>query len=474
MQFNSLVFAVFFAVVLLLHGLPLSWRVRKLNLLWLSYLFYASWNPPFVILLWISTVVDWFLAKWVYRTEAPAKRRWLLLASLAVNLGMLSYFKYGEFLVENTASLLDALGFDWHPAAPSIALPIGISFYTFQTLSYTLDVHARRIKPWDSFLDYALFVTFFPQLVAGPIVRAREFLPQCKQPTRVEPSQFAWGLYCIVIGLFQKIVIADGLLAPSVESVFDVSTPASALDGWSASMGFACQVFCDFAGYSICAIGAARCLGFYLPMNFNYPLASTSFADFWRRWHISLSTWLRDYVYHNLGGNRVSYVRWVFNLLLTWTLIGLWHGAAWRFVLWGVVSGVYIVVERVLRDLTPASSIWSRSPILLCFACVQFVGFSLSLLVFRAPDFERLFALATPMFGGAPAELPPILTASETVIVFSTVAALFTWHWLMRNSSLEQAANRCPWWLRSALLAGMLVAIVRMPGQDHAFIYFQF
>ena len=272
MRFSSLLFLAFFAAVLLIHNLPLPWKVRKLNLLWLSYLFYAAWNPPFVVLLWLSTIIDWYVGKWLSRAEGKQQRRWLLLLSLSVNLGILGYFKYGGFLVENFARFVGALGVDWQPARFDVVLPIGISFYTFQTLSYTLDIFNRRIKPWHSFLDYALFVTFFPQLVAGPIVRARQFLPQCVDAPRVSAAQFGWGLYLFLIGLFEKIVIADGLLAPGVERIFDGTDPPSGLDGWVGAFGFTSQVFCDFSGYSLCAIGVALCLGFRLPTNFPLPV----------------------------------------------------------------------------------------------------------------------------------------------------------------------------------------------------------
>ena len=232
MTFNSLLFLAFFAVVLVVHNLRLPWSLRKFNLLWLSYLFYAAWNPPFVILLWISTLVDWWVGGHLGRAETRWRRRLLLLVSLSVNLGVLSYFKYGSFLAENFATLMHAVGIEWSAPGFDIVLPVGISFYTFQTLSYTLDIYRRRIQPWPRFLDFALFVTFFPQLVAGPIVRAREFLPQCVEAPRVSAQQFGWGLYLLLIGLFEKIVIADGLLASGVERVFDGSAPPSTLDAW--------------------------------------------------------------------------------------------------------------------------------------------------------------------------------------------------------------------------------------------------
>lgn len=222
MLFNSLTFIVFFIIVLGLHYTIRSWRTQKSVLLIASYIFYAAWNPPFVILLWISTLADWYIAKALEEQEAPGKRRVLLTLSLAVNLGLLGFFKYGEFVLDNFIKLVHLAGIDFNPVAPSIILPVGISFYTFQTLSYTLDVYFRKSKRCQSFLDYALYVTFFPQLVAGPIVRATEFLPQCLQPKRATRDQFGWGLYFITLGLFQKVVLADTLLASTADTIFKV------------------------------------------------------------------------------------------------------------------------------------------------------------------------------------------------------------------------------------------------------------
>jgi D-alanyl-lipoteichoic acid acyltransferase DltB (MBOAT superfamily) len=474
MQFNTIAFVAFFAVVLLLHNLPLSWRVRKFNLLWLSYLFYSTWNPPFVVLLWISTVADWRIAKWLHAAEDPRKRRLLLLPSLIINLGMLSYFKYGNFALENFRAALGALGVDWQPALPDILLPMGISFYTFQTLSYTLDIYAKRTRPWHSFLDYALFVSFFPQLVAGPIVRSRQFLPQCEKPPLVTSRQIGWGLALIVIGLFEKSVLADGIIAPIVESVVNGTGQPTALDSWLVILGFTCQIFCDFAGYSICAIGVARCLGFYLPMNFNCPLAATGPADFWRRWHITLSSWLRDYLYYALGGSRVSFWRWVFNIVLTFTLIGFWHAASWNWLLFGVISGISLVVERLLRIVAPASPIWSKRPVLFGFACIQFAFLATSLMIWRPPSLERFAEIVAPAYFGAPAGRAMLLSTTSVLTLGATIVVMFLWQWFMRDSSLDELSHRTPWFIKAAALAFMLIAIVLMPGENRAFIYFQF
>ena len=258
MLFNSLTFIVFFAVVLGLHYTVSSWRVQKSILLIASYIFYAAWNPPFVILLWLSTLVDWYVAKALADEEVQVKRRLLLAVSLAVNLGLLGFFKYGEFLLENFVELASLAGFSYTPAKLDIILPVGISFYTFQTLSYTLDVYFKKAHRCKSFLDFALYVTFFPQLVAGPIVRAKDFLPQCEEPKRATRDQFGWGLYFITLGLFQKVVLADGMLSSATDTVFGFKGDSIYIfDAWLGLLAFSAQIFCDFAGYSTCAIGVA-------------------------------------------------------------------------------------------------------------------------------------------------------------------------------------------------------------------------
>ena len=408
MLFNSLTFIVFFAIVLGLHYTIRSWRTQKSVLLIASYLFYAAWNPPFVILLWISTLVDWYIAKALEEQDAPAKRRVLLTLSLAVNLGLLGFFKYGEFLLENFIGLVHMAGFEFHPVAPSIILPVGISFYTFQTLSYTLDVYFRKSKRCQSFLDYALYVTFFPQLVAGPIVRASEFLPQCLQPKRATRDQFGWGLYFITLGLFQKVVLADGLLASTADTIFKVKGDSIFfLDAWLGVFAFSAQIFCDFAGYSTCAIGVALCLGFVLPDNFRSPYAAIGFSDFWRRWHITLSSWLRDYLYIPLGGNRGGTARTLANLMITMFLGGLWHGASWTFVAWGLLHGFYLVVEHLLRQSFPDVS-WTKTGFgRFCLGILTFVLVSLAWVFFRSSDFSSAWLLLGSLFdfGGSGAQL---------------------------------------------------------------------
>jgi len=473
--FNSLTFVVFFVLVLLLHRLPLAWTTKKFNLLLASYLFYAAWNPPFVILLWISTVVDWYIARGIYgaRDKSRAHRRAWLLISVGANLGFLGFFKYGEFLLQNWQVLMASVGVEYVPPAWDIILPVGISFYTFQTMSYTLDVYLGRSKPLNSFLDFALFVTFFPQLVAGPIVRPGQLVPQFARPVQATRDQMLWGLALMVLGLFMKIVIADSGLAASADAVFGADKPVGFADAWLGTLAFSGQIFCDFAGYSTIAIGSALCLGFALPDNFRMPYAAIGFSDFWRRWHISLSTWLRDYLYIPLGGNRGSEARTYVNLMLTMLLGGLWHGASWTFVVWGGLHGFYLAAERWIRSRTgvqgdPAGA-WNR----FALALTTYFLVNITWVFFRAETFEGAAAVISGMFGLA-VEPVAVLPTMFMIKVGVIVTGIVTIQWLMRNRTLEDVVASAPWWLTGLVVAAMLFAVIVSQGAGEAFIYFQF
>jgi D-alanyl-lipoteichoic acid acyltransferase DltB (MBOAT superfamily) len=351
MVFNSYTFVAFFVIILVLHNLPFSWKTKKINLLLASYIFYAAWNPPFILLFWLSTVVDFFVGRALYTQENVTKKRLLLVISLIGNIGMLCFFKYGGFLLENFVSLVNLFGVDFHPAKPNIILPAGISFYTFTTLCYTIDMYYKRSEPVKSLLDFSLFVTFFPTLVAGPIVRPPQLVPQFETEHKATMKTIVDGLLLLTFGLFIKVVLADGFLAPTANDVFGAHGPMPAVDAWMGVLAFSGQIFFDFAGYSTCAIGVAMCLGFVLPQNFRFPYAAIGFSDFWRRWHITLSAWLRDYLYIPLGGNRKGNFRTYINLMITMLLGGLWHGANWTFVVWGGLHGFYLWVEKFIRDL---------------------------------------------------------------------------------------------------------------------------
>jgi alginate O-acetyltransferase complex protein AlgI len=469
--FNSLTFAVFFAVVLALWYAIKPWRGRKAMLLVASYVFYAAWNPPFVLILWLSTVIDWYAARWIFAARTKLHRRTALLLSLVVNLGLLGYFKYGGFLVENFAALCGALGIEFHPAAPDIILPIGISFYTFETISYTIDVYLDRCKPFRSFLDYGLFLTFFPHLIAGPILRPYEVVPQFERPHRATPTAVGWGLFLVLVGLFEKVVVADTLLAPAAEQVFAAHEPLAAVDAWVGVLAFSGQIFCDFAGYSTCAIGAALCFGFAFPDNFRFPYAAIGFSDFWRRWHISLSRWLRDYLYVPLGGNRRGGVRTYVNLMLTMLIGGLWHGASWNFVIWGGMHGVYLVVERLLREHGPRVAALERPAGRALLGLFTFFLVCLTWIFFRAGDLDGALALVRAAFGAGGAA---ILPSQEIVVVLVTMGGILATHWAMRDRTVEEVAGRAPALALTAVAVVMLCGLLLAQGSGNAFIYFQF
>ncbi len=472
MVFSSLTFVVFFAAVMILYSLPISWTARKIIVLLASYIFYAAWNPPFVLLLMGSTVIDWIVAKRIDASERQGARRAWLMLSLGFNLGVLGFFKYGTFLLDNFIALAHTVGIEYHPPEAGIILPVGISFYTFLTLSYTLDVYRREIRPGNSFLDFAFFVTFFPHLVAGPILRAADFLPQCVIPRRGTADQIGWGLTMIVVGLFEKSIIADTLLAPVADTVYQAVDRAGFVDAWTGTLAFSAQIFFDFAGYSTCAIGTALCLGFVLPDNFRFPYAAVGFSDFWRRWHISLSTWLRDYLYIPLGGNRGDESRTQRNLMLTMLLGGLWHGAAWRFVVWGGLHGTYLSVERGLRRRWGGAQ-WAGSvSASIAFGLLTYYLVCITWVFFRAETFANAIRLVRTMLVGGPDRLS--LGTPATLTVLGITVALLCSHWWMRSSSLEDRWRSLAWWNRSVVLATLILCLAFASGDERAFIYFQF
>jgi alginate O-acetyltransferase complex protein AlgI len=471
--FNSLTFVVFFALVLALHNSPLSWRTKKTNLLIASYLFYAAWNPPFVILLWLSTLVDWHIAKRLFAEQGRHRRRMLLAVSVLVNLGLLGYFKYGGFLLDNFVVLASAVGIEYQPPDWNIVLPVGISFYTFQTMAYSLDVYLRRAEPSKSFLDFALFVTFFPQLVAGPIVRPTHLLPQFAVPRIATQQQLLWGLGLMTIGLFQKIVIADGLLAPAADSVFGAETMLHPADAWLGTLAFSGQIFSDFAGYSTTAIGIALALGFGLPDNFRFPYAAIGFSDFWRRWHISLSSWLRDYLYIPLGGNRKGNLRTYANLMTTMLLGGLWHGASWTFVVWGGLHGAYLAVERWLNARFGGYQIWETIAARVFLAAITYFLVNITWVFFRATDFATAWRMIVTMLTFV-TEGEKVLPTIHILQVVATISAMLAVHWYMRERQLDEVVARVPAWLVGPIWGGMIVLIIITQGGSDAFIYFQF
>ena len=345
MLFNSGVFLQFFAAFLLFYWLVRNHlRARNVLIVAASYLFYGWWDWRFLGLLLFSSTFDYCVGLGLERLTHPRQRRALLAGSVLVNLGILSFFKYGNFFVESMAALLSRLHVPFHTSTLAIILPVGISFYTFQSMSYALDVYRRQLKPTRNFVNFLAYVSFFPQLVAGPIQRAGHLLPQFERTVVITRAMLEEGVWLMLWGMFKKVALADNL-APLADLVYS----HTAFNGAAVVLGtlaFGFQIYCDFSGYSDLARGLARVLGFDILWNFNLPYSATQLREFWRRWHIGLSTWLRDYLYISLGGNRLGPRRTYANLILTMGLGGLWHGAAWNFVLWGLWHGAGLAVER--------------------------------------------------------------------------------------------------------------------------------
>ncbi|MDI1302379.1 MAG: MBOAT family protein [bacterium] len=470
MLFNSLTFLVFFAVVLPVFLLMKDWKWQKYFLLAASYVFYAAWHPPYTIILFASTLLDWYLARRIAGAVSLSRRKVLLLISLTANLGLLATFKYADFLMAGFREVAQLANVHYLPPDPGLLLPVGISFYTFASLSYTIDVYRREIRSDTSFTDYALFVSFFPHLVAGPIVRASYLLPQIATPRRPTQDQITWGLVLLILGIFCKAVLADSILAPTVDAIYAAPESYPLRDVWLGVLAFSGQIFYDFSGYSLCAIGIALCFGFSFPDNFHFPYAAAGFTDFWRRWHISLSTWLRDYLYVPLGGNRHGSAKTYRNLMLTMLIGGLWHGASWMFVIWGALHGIYLAIERWWQrrpGTRPASGRVSSLYVLFTFLVV-----TLTWIPFRASSMASVAEVFQGLFGpGAGLTLDAMTRLLCVLVMVLTLVGQFK----LRSSSLEQffATLRFP--VQVLMVALALIAIFLCSGGDErAFIYFQF
>jgi D-alanyl-lipoteichoic acid acyltransferase DltB (MBOAT superfamily) len=470
MQFDSFTFIIFFAIVLGIYNALGAWTARKWVLLAASYLFYAAWNPVFVLLLAASTTLDWWIAQFIHRASTPsARKRWIVL-TLVVNLSVLGIFKYQRFLLDNFTAILALAGVHYVPAKFDIVLPAGISFYTFHSLSYCIDVYRGVFAPTRNWRDYALYVGFFPQLVAGPITRFGQMRPQIETPRSTTRDGLGLGCALLVLGLFEKCVLADSIFAPVADAFFNAPGDSAASIAWSGVLAFSGQIFCDFAGYSTCAIGTALALGFTLPTNFRFPYAALGFSDFWRRWHISLSSWLRDYLYVSLGGNRRGDWLTYRNLLLTMLIGGLWHGAAWTFVIWGGLHGLYLAVERLARE-----HLWPRDWRAPAFLRVGYMLLTLLLVViawifFRASDALSALHILTLL---RPSAAGTSLDAAQKLALYA-FAGVVVVQWLMRDRDVKELGVRVPAPLLGAALGTLLAAVVLSPGDSHAFIYFQF
>ena len=472
MLFNSWEFALFFGIVFLLYHV-LSQRPQNVLLLVASYCFYAWWDYRFLSLLLLSTVVDYTVALRMPRST-DARRKTLLLISVCTNLGILGFFKYFGFFVESAQHLFGVFGLKLSASSLEIILPVGISFYTFQTMGYTIDVYRRRVAPTRDLLTFAVYVAYFPQLVAGPIERAQNLLPQFSSRRKVGPRQLSSGALLILIGLVRKVVIADGV-AHVVNDAFASCQSATSLQLMRACFLFSLQIYCDFAGYSDIARGVSRMLGIELMENFRHPYFAANITDFWRRWHISLSTWLRDYLYIPLGGNRGT--RWyVFrNLMLTMLLGGLWHGAAWTFVAWGGLHGLALACHKFWLGLhsgrgrraqpEPWYSVRRVGSWLLTMSVVL-----IAWVLFRSPDFHTAFEVMRGMFvwrGGFDATALMLPAGMTCLLLFLD---------LPQSVSGDQTVLlRWPWAARGVVYASLVLAVVFLRTGDHVpFIYFQF
>lgn len=468
MQFDTLTFLLFFTIVLFVYWSLTRWSARKNLLLVASYIFYAAWNPFYVGLILLSTLVDWWVVGRLLATTGLLKRRALLWLSLTVNLGLLGYFKYTNFLLDTFRDVLSTMELDYRVPTYDIVLPVGISFYTFQTLSYTIDIYRGKLDRHYPLRDFALFVSFFPQLVAGPIVRAAHFLPQTDTPRPLSADKFGLGAALVITGLFMKVVLADAFLAPASDMLFLLSAKVGALGAWYAAFSFGGQIFFDFAGYSTIAIGAAFMLGFDIPENFRKPYAAIGFSDFWQRWHISLSSWFRDYLYIPLGGNRHGTIHIYRNLMLTMTIAGMWHGASWMFLIWSAIHGLLLATERRIGLISLAKT--SRLTMFM-YGAFTLVAVNFAWLFFRAPNanvvVNLLQAIAGPL-GEIPA-VPGILPV--TAILIGT----WLYQALTRNTSFPEMLDRMRPVPRGIMLGSMMMLIfVYSGGDERSFIYFQF
>lgn len=477
MVFNSLEYLLFFPIVFVAYW-QLKRRAQNVLLLLASWFFYALWDPRFLVLMLITTVVDYFVGRYLQESEDDKKRKRAFMISLTLNLVILGFFKYFNFFIDSGADLLTDLGFSANPPVLKILLPVGISFYTFHGISYTFDVYRRHITAAKDPIDFAVFVAYFPQLVAGPIGRAHIQLPQFEHDRpRLTQDRVIGGLQLILLGLFRKVVIADSL-APFVNDTFKSADSAGWVNLAASTLAFSLQIYGDFAGYSDVARGSSRLLGIELPLNFRQPYLSRNITIFWRTWHISLSNWLRDYLYIPLGGNRGSNVATYRNLMITMLLGGLWHGAAWTFVVWGGLHGLYLCVHRWYPKKSPRTADDAFRPSDVLATAVTFLFVAFAWIFFRAGTFTEAFEVIGGIFtlrAGAIDVSALALVALVTVVSFGIDLIQRA-----QESPSESERSWSEWKHWPALVQGgvyavLVLGIVVFSGSPPVeFIYFQF
>lgn len=485
MLFNSYIFWVFFACVFVLYR-ALPHRQQNYMLLAASYVFYGYWDWRFLFVMWYSTVIDYYAARAIDLGGSRRRRKAILVTSICIQLGLLGLFKYYGFFSAQAAEVLARFGVPLSLPKFNLLLPVGISFYTFQTMSYTIDVYRGQFKATKSFADFALFVSFFPHLVAGPLVRASKLLPQISNPRVRRPDDFREGLYLVLLGLFKKVIVGDNL-AVVANAIFN--TPASQLSGAECLVGvyaFAFQIYGDFSGYSSIAQGVAKWLNIDLSINFKMPYLAATPSDFWGRWHISLSTWFRDYVYVPLarrGGGRVTKWRLYSTQIAVMLLSGLWHGAAWTFILWGLYHGLLLcgyrlyteTKHRLFKGARPAAAAAPAAPSRAgrwLSVAVMFHLVCLGWLLFRADSMTQVWQMLARVFTDF--RLTPLAVSAFTMVAFYAGPLMIYECWLDRQPDLLQLTRVS--WLRRAAAYGYCVLMLWFfpPAVSNVFIYFQF
>jgi alginate O-acetyltransferase complex protein AlgI len=466
MLFPTFTFFCFFVVV---FGVYWSLRSQLRRLQWLllaSIYFYMSWNPYLIGLILFSASTDFMAGLFLERCQTAWKRKLLLIGSIACNLSLLLFFKYVNFFLDSVYVAQTWLGSAPNRFALDVVLPLGISFYTFETITYIVDVYQRRITAVRNPLEYAVFILFFPHLVAGPIVRPRDFVPQTRRFRRFNWDRFQLGLQFLLIGLLKKAALADQI-ALIIDPIFDQPGQNGTLMTWFAALGYAAQIYLDFSGYSDMAIGLAHLLGYHLPNNFNLPYLAVNVSDFWRRWHTSLSSWLRDYVFIPLGGSRGSRWQTSRNLMIVMLLGGLWHGASWTYMAWGLYHGLLLLAHRFAAPYLP------DHPALKPFKiALTFVSFCVGLVFVRAPNVGAAWAMIERMFVPCTAGIVAIADARHIVALLAVVAIGFLAASFVNFRQLER---RLPAGVMGGALAALFyIALFLVPDHGKAFIYFQF
>jgi alginate O-acetyltransferase complex protein AlgI len=464
--FPTYAFFLFFLVTFSVYWLGRAHAFRLTWLLFASIVFYWFWNPWFLFLIAGSTSIDYLVARALPRVTSPLRRRLLFATSVGVNLAILIGFKYSSFLLDTFATLASLAGISISVPVVSVVLPLGISFYTFEAISYIVDVYRGRLEPARSLLHYALYIMFFPHLIAGPIVRGHEFLPQLRCTKREDWPRLESAIRLFCLGLLKKVVLADHL-APIVDPVFAEPARYATSAVWLAMLGYSVQIYCDFSGYSDMAIAVARAFGIKLPENFRMPYFAPNITEFWRRWHMTLTRWLRDYVYIPLGGNRGTQVATYRNVLVTLAIGGLWHGAAWHFMVWGGYHGVLLAIHRALARGRHAALF--RPPL---STAATYVAVCVGWVLFRAPSLP----LAATMLARLVLPSPGVALAPlDRTIVVAILATMLVGHAVGTMLDVERIAWRLPAPLVGAAVAASIILIQLLaPAEGAAFIYFQF